>query len=348
MTGKKNVLGSYGVVLGFVAIGATACTAVKSQAPQPLASATPAFISGILPEGLIEASGVIPLEGLPNDEVLIVGDKDLAGGSIENATECFNTGNFTGHFHQLSAELKNSIAVNDMEDVAWDKKGKTAFVLVSGSKNSSDERKAKREKLLQLTSDAGTGQFTGKEVPAFKDQIVTAFPELKPSVESDSGAGGDQGTFNMEGLAFVPGANLQSDKLLFGFRSPTHGNDAIVITAKNPHQIFDTNAKAQFEKTPHHLDLHGQGIRGLCYDEERKGCWIVSGESANAEAVAHEGWKLWFWDMKMPPVEKTIEKGGLKNAEAVCRMSLRGKPGLLLLEDAGENQCHYLLVPMPQ
>lgn len=358
MGNRKNILSSYAVVSGLMVGSALAIICVASCAQQQAAPLAPtaatgaktdaSSISGTIPGELTEASGVAPLLGLPDDQVLLVGDKDLIVTRVDKATDCFNSGNFAGHIRSLEDDLKDSLKVNDMEDVAWDEKTRTAFVLVSGSKNSDNERKPKREKFAQLTYDEKAGKFTGKEVPAFKDEIVKAFPELKPSMDSDSKVGGDNGTFNMEGTAFVSG------KLLFGFRSPTHESDAIVVTLDNPHEIFDKGAKPQFEKTAQYLDLKGQGIRGLYYDEERKGCWLLSGDSANSDAVAREGWKLWFWDMKSAPIEKSVPRGELKNAEGVCRMTFKGKPGLLFIEDAGKDKddkpllCHYLLTALPQ
>ncbi|RYX81072.1 DUF3616 domain-containing protein [bacterium] len=351
MKSQKSIWNARWAALGVVAVGATACSAVKPEGTTPVADAQATFITGTLPDALIEASGVTPLTGLPNDEVLIVGDKDLAGVQVDGATDCFNTGKFEGHVRPIEDDLKDSIDVNDMEDVAWDKARHAAFVVVSGSKNSDNESKPKREKFARLTFDEATEKFSGKEVPKFKDKIVKAFPELKPSVESKSSVGGDSGTFNMEGAAFVPGEN---GKLLLGFRSPTHDNSAIVITITNPHEIFDKGAEAKFEAKPQYLDLKGQGIRGFCYDEGSKGCWIVSGDSANADDVPAETWKLWFWDMKSAPVEKTVEKGTLKNAEGVCLMPFQGKPGLLFIEDAGKDDqknplpCHYILTAIPR
>jgi hypothetical protein len=154
--------------------------------------------------------------------------------------------------------------------------------------------------------------------------------------------------------------------LLFGFRSPTHPRnadnptepgDALVVTLTNPHQVFDTGAEPIFEKAPRTFDFHGQGIRGMFYDAQSKGCWIVAGRSANTKDADTQGWSLWFWNLKDAPIEKTIAHGDLKNAEGVCRMNFQGKPGLLIVEDAGKVEkdgqehplpCHYVLIPIPQ
>ncbi len=320
---------------------------------------------GMIPDELKQASGVTPLEGLDDDVVLLIGDKDLFVAQIRQSTNRFNTVEFMESVKSLEAELQGSIDVNDMEDIAWDKERRMAFVVVSGSKNSANEIKKKREKLVRLVFDEmgqvqpkGQNGQGSKDIPAFKSAIVAAFPELAPSVQSHVNNGGVGGTFNIEGTTLLP-----DGRLLLGFRSPLHfrdpnntgyAGDAIVIALTNPHAIFDEDKPPKFEKEALYLPLDGQGIRGMFYDAERGGCWIVSGASANAVVVNAETWKLWFWDLKSPPVAKPLDTGGLKNAEGLCRMNVGDEAGLLFIEDAGKDEndqslpCRYLLVPLPQ
>lgn len=381
MNNKKQGLNVRLIGLSLAAVGTAALLFANSQGPAQVEQTPPRIISGVLPSELTtppriiygvlpselnEASGVTPLVGLVNDQFMFIGDANLSENPlsiaiIEDATKSFNDGDFTGHIKNIGAGLQSSLKVNDIEDVAWDEKTKTAFVLVSGSKNSDNEPNKKREKLVKLTFDVQKNQWTGKTVDDFKNKIADAFPQLlKPSIEINSGDGGIKGTFNMEGLAYLP-----DGRLLFGFRSPTHPKDpahpadpgdAIVITLKNPHAIGDKNFVPIFEEKPQYLKLDGQGIRGFFYDDELKGCWIVSGESANSKAADVETWNLWFWNMKEPPVKRTINRDELKlkNAEGVCRMNFYGQPGLLLLEDAGKDAtknpfpCRYALIPLPR
>jgi hypothetical protein len=51
------------------------------------------------------------------------------------------------------------------------------------------------------------------------------------------------------------------------------------------------------------FDLHGMGIRGMCYDEKEHGYWIIAGIASDPDEPDNHlpnDWALWFWDFQSP------------------------------------------------
>lgn len=173
-------------------------------------------------------------------------------------------------------------------------------------------------------------------------------------------SGGQTGTLNIEGLAFDP----RTGSLLIGLRSPTqmqNGNAcAVVFTLKNPHELFrkDKPAAPESDSNLSYLDLGGLGIRGMTYDDERKGYWIVSGRSDDPKPASNPQpvpSSLWFWESGVPnkpPRKAQTDSFGLLNLEGVCLLKIDGKQGLLLISDDGDgtenNVSRYLWIPVPE
>jgi hypothetical protein len=87
----------------------------------------------------------------------------------------------------------------------------------------------------------------------------------------------------------------------------------------------------------------------MFYDPDEKGFWILAGLSPDPdETPAGAKPSLWLWrdDGTLEPRKLPAEAQAFASAETVTRVSLGGRPHLLLVEDAAEAS-GYLLFPVP-
>jgi hypothetical protein len=308
---------------------------------------------------LSEVSGAV---NIGDDRLLLIADEGYQVRLVSNARAAFETGIFKDRMKPLSPTTnggkESKELMDDIEDIAWDPARGAAFAITSHSRSKKQDnvddprgQKPQRHKLARLMlKDDGT--VDAKEVGVLEDAL-RGIPLVSEAMKRSHQVGGEQGTFNIEGLAFEP----LRGRLLIGLRSPTrldHGKQAaVVLTLRNPHALFDSKDKAVVDSEPILLDLEGSGIRGLTWDAERQGIWIVAGRSADPDQPTdHILSSVWFWD---PNHAGRLRKAPLdlrqmENLESVCVLDRNGKHGLLLISDDGgdSKESRYLWVPSPE
>jgi hypothetical protein len=215
----------------------------------------------------------------------------------------------------------------DLEDVAWDR-GSNVFLVTSHSRNKDGEVKPKRSAIVRLPLES----FKPASLPAL--QFPAEFEESRKLTPAKAG-------FNVEGAAWSPEGHL-----LLGLRSPTEAKkEAILLEIENP---CSDPLKA---KVAAHLQLNGNGIRGMFYDADAKGLWLLAGVSPDLPDGVVKEWTLWFRqdDGSLKPITLPKEASTLTNAESVTRVSggAKSAPHLLVVED-GPTVSHYVLFPVPQ
>ena len=77
---------------------------------------------------------------------------------------------------------------------------------------------------------------------------------------------------NIEGMAFDP----VKKRLVLGFRDPEFNNMALVAFISNPKDVFERNAKPEFDEVAV-IDIDGGGIRSLNYDPVLK-TYVIANE----------------------------------------------------------------------
>jgi hypothetical protein len=311
---------------------------------------------------LPESSGAV---NIGNDRLMVIADEGYDVRIVSNAGATFKAGDAKSFESNMKPAVANVTLrddkkrVNDLEDVAWDDKRQAAFIVTSHSLNTSQEEKPNRYKLARLAFENGKMEASNLEVDTLKEALRKSFPFIVEAMKRPHEAGGNAGTFNIEGLAFDPRTGF----LHIGLRSPTQAANnnacAIVLTLKNPHEIFDKGKPAppEFDTRLNCLNLGGLGIRGMTYDDERKGYWIVAGRSDDPDIKTNPKpvpSSLWFWDSTkpdQPPQKAPIDTFGLVNIEAVSLLKIDGKQGLLLISDDGDEKenalSRYLWIPVP-
>jgi hypothetical protein len=309
---------------------------------------------------LSEVSGAV---NIGDDRVLLVGDEGYQVQVVSRADATFKAGDaksFAANMKPSSPKTDGrKELVDDLEDAAWDRKRQAAFVITSHSRSKQQDNvtdpkadKPLRHKIARIFLKAGVADST-LEIDVL-EEALKKFPFVVEAMKQPHQNGGNTGTFNIEGLAF----DEKSDSLLIALRSPTQAckdkSCAVVLTLKNPHEVFDNqSALPKFDPQPRLLDLGGQGIRGMTYDAQKTGVWIIAGRSADPDTPTDEVLPtLWFWNTTQPdtPPRKaktdSLKLAGL-NLESVCLLNRDGKPGLLLISDDGKNKpSRYLWTPI--
>lgn len=308
---------------------------------------------------LSEVSGAV---NIGNDRVMLIADEGYQVQVVSNAAATFKAGDRNGFINNMKPPSPSmdggKEVLDDIEDAAWDGKRQAAFVITSHSRSKKQDDvadpkadKPQRHKLARIVLKAGNTD-SPREIDVL-EEALKKFPFVSKAMKEPHQNGGNTGTFNIEGLAF----DENSGSLLIGLRSPTRvpkgKSCAVVLTLKNPHELFDkTSAVPKFDSQPKYLDLGGMGIRGMTYDAKKKACWIVAGRSDDPDTPTDDVLSsLWFWDPTKTDKPKRAKSdaltlGGL-NLEGVCVLSRDGKPGLLLISDDGgeDKQSRYLWTP---
>jgi hypothetical protein len=343
-----------------------------NQAPEALArmqtSPSPEVTARIQTIPGSEISGAVNIGG---DRVMLIADEGYDVKIVSNAAATFKSGDpkdFASNMKPAIADVTvgtdaSKASMDDIEDAAWDNKEQAAFVITSHSRSKKQDDvpdpkgdKPGRHKLARLVFKVENIEPAHPETDVLEEALkMTSF--VREAMKKPHQEGGNTGTFNIEGLAYDP----ITSSLLIGLRSPTQMSNgkacAVVFRLKNPHEVFkkDKPAAPEFDAQVISLDLGGLGIRGMTYDDERKGYWIVAGRSDDPDVEPTTGLifsSLWFWDAakpKEPPLRVQTDSFGLVNIEGVCLLKIDGQQGLLLISDDGKNKpSRYLWIPVPK
>lgn len=220
--------------------------------------------------GKIQIPEVSGVAFLPGDRLLVVADDpfpDDDGHSVfllKNASQHLQAGDIKAT--DLEA-IKIDADPKDLEDVAWDR-GSNLFLVTSQTLNRRGEEKKKRRIIVRLSVD-DNGITVG---PSLALEVPPEFGEAKKRTAAQVG-------LNIEGAAWS-----RDGHLLLGLRAPTStsseersdaesNEDAILLDAGSAgSSSFQASASAK-------LQLNGNGIRGMFYDPDAKGLWILAGLS---------------------------------------------------------------------
>jgi hypothetical protein len=133
--------------------------------------------------------------------------------------------------------------------------------------------------------------------------VGTPYRTLIPDVEQMLGKKLDRalppkkGGISIEGLSARPGGGL-----LIAFRSPLIKGKALVVALRNPDEVIDNGAPAQYDE-PLLLDLDGRGIRSLEYWYARSSYLLIAGPESDGE----EDYALMRWSGPLSTRPETLD-----------------------------------------
>ena len=152
---------------------------------------------------------------------------------------------------------------------------------------------------------------------------------------------------NIEGMAFDP----VKKRLVLGFRDPEFNNMALVAFISNPKDVFERNAKPEFDEVAV-IDIDGGGIRSLNYDPVLK-TYVIANEVKDENGQKFS--QLWTWSGNPTDEPQKISLPNLQhitNVEAVDSITVNGKPQMILMGDEGNASqkitAKYMLVDYSQ
>jgi hypothetical protein len=208
------------------------------------------------------------------------------------------------------------------------------YAITSHSTNKSRKRKKAREQIVRFDYHDGKIDHL-KLYHSLLDQLQSLHPKFKQAL-SDLKYGSRKKQINIEALTW----DKKSNTLLIGFRSPLIDGKAPVVVLENPDGIFDNGEKPRL-KGPILLDLQGHGIRGMSWDQKKKGYWISGGSVGSRK---NESFSLWFWDKEKNRLKKVNNVANLGYAEGLATLP-DGR--ILVVDDDGSITTHgagYTLV----
>lgn len=249
----------------------------------------------------------------------------------------------------LSGRLDGQIDVDDLQDAAWDGAG-YLYVAASHARTPDGDAPENHYRLARLHFDAAGKLLDARHSEGLLLAIQNNLPFLADAMRRTPARAG----LNVGGLAWDAGKG----ELVVGLRAPTvtesrprsHGGqeDAVVLRIHDPAALFTSPPQPAQLADVVKIDLHGEGIHGMCYDPERKGFWLVSGLSVAPGHPVTAPWALWFWDGVRSVREARLPSGlDMTHPSAVARGEVAGKPQLLLVED-GPTTSRFALFPVPE
>ena len=276
--------------------------------------AAPADQSGalhVIPGGPFEASGVVVPPG--GKGLLFVDDArsnmvlwmDLAAdGSLASRPEAIRLG----------------VSVADPEGLTTDGR----YVYVVGSQSQGKGRVGVGLARFRFDPDRKTAEGV-ETIDELVSLLEAAVPGLRPAQKKKS-------SLNIEGLAW----DAKRGRLLLGLRAPLDGGRAMVVPLKlvdagGP--LVKANLRAE---APIHVDLGGDGIRGMEADAAG-GYWIIAGGVTGNPHPA----RLVRWDGEGSVVRVVSTFPPNLKPEGVTRVIVGGRPFTLVICDTSQ----YLLLP---
>ena len=243
-----------------------------------------------------------------------------------------------------SKNVPDAETVKDIEDAAVSPQG-DIFLISSHSRSKKNKLPVERQRFVRLRIDRDSGDIESAAVISSAG-ILTKLPgELARSTRRRPGQknllGGYNPGFNIEGLAWAPGCDV-----LVGLRSPTLDKEAVVLRLADANGVFDNPTKSAVLTMETLLDLNGLGIRGMSYDGERGGYWIIAGlshDSDEPKASGENGWSVWFWNGGTATAERTLQMK-LRKTDLPPRTALNNPEAVTLLKKTSEEAARYLVL----
>jgi hypothetical protein len=224
----------------------------------------------------------------------------------------------------MSKEIKHMFKkeINDIEALAYNGKNHI-YAITSFTTNKEHQHNKAREHLIRFNYQ--NGELS--DLVMF-DGLLEGLKELHPKLKKaiDKKDISRKKEINIEGLAY----DRAKKELLIGFRSPTIKKEAILITLKNPAKIFDEDEKPALSMKL--LDLEAHAIRGISYDLQKGGFWIIAGDVGKRK----EPFKLWYFDSDSLKLAKNHDIKDLGFAEGVTDIGDK----LFIVRDDGNKMLH--------
>ena len=289
--------------------------------------------------GVFEPSAV---QQLPDGKLLIAEDEpnhafsiisiDKTGRFVED--EALDTRVITGFKRRLS----------DLEALARDDEG-FIYALTSHSRTRKGNRSPDREHLMRFKIQ--DGNVLGLTSYDNLTQVLETDHKLHDLIRERTKAEVSFEEINIEGMAFDP----MKKRLVLGFRDPEFNNMALVAFISNPKDVFERNAKPEFDEVAV-IDIDGGGIRSLNYDPVLK-TYVIANEVKDENGQKFS--QLWTWSGNPTDEPQKISLPNLQhitNVEAVDSITVNGKPQMILMGDEGNASqkitAKYMLVDYSQ
>ena len=289
--------------------------------------------------GVFEPSAV---QQLPDGKLLIAEDEpnhafsiisiDKTGRFVED--EALDTRVITGFKRRLS----------DLEALACDDEG-FIYALTSHSRTRKGNRSPDREHLMRFKIQ--DGNVLGLTSYDNLTQVLETDHKLHDLIRERTKAEVSFEEINIEGMAFDP----VKKRLVLGFRDPEFNNMALVAFISNPKDVFERNAKPEFDEVAV-IDIDGGGIRSLNYDPVLK-TYVIANEVKDENGQKFS--QLWTWSGNPTDEPQKISLPNLQhitNVEAVDSITVNGKPQMILMGDEGNASqkitAKYMLVDYSQ
>lgn len=289
--------------------------------------------------GVFEPSAV---QQLPDGNLLIAEDEpnhafsiisiDKTGRFVED--EALDTRVITGFKRRLS----------DLEALARDDEG-FIYAMTSHSRTRKGNRSPDREHLMRFKIQ--DGNVLGLTSYDNLTQVLETDHKLHDLIRERTKAEVSFDEINIEGMAFDP----VKKRLVLGFRDPEFNNMALVAFISNPKDVFERNAKPEFDEVAV-IDIDGGGIRSLNYDPVLK-TYVIANEVKDENGQKFS--QLWTWSGNSTDEPQKISLPNLQhitNVEAVDSITVNGKPQMILMGDEGNASqkitAKYMLVDYSQ
>lgn len=172
----------------------------------------------------VEASGILYLTDIKS--YLVISD------DTDNKEPALFLMDVMGHIRMKL--LINGIGmINDMEAISGDGRGRI-YVLASQSFNKKGKQARARQLLVRVRRN-DMSFYLDKSVILF-DLLLAAANETGASEWADFvGRAAREKTVDIEGMTWL------NDTLLFGFKNPKMGNDAVILAVAEPDSLFEQN-----------------------------------------------------------------------------------------------------------
>lgn len=273
-------------------------------------------------DGVYEPSAV---EQLPDGRLLIAEDEpnhafsiitiDKTGKFVED--EALDTRIITGFKRRLS----------DLEALASDDEG-FIYALTSHSRTRKGNRSPDREHIMRFKIQEGN--VLGLTSYDNLTQVLETDHKLHDLIRERTKAEVSFEEINIEGMTFDP----VKKRLVLGFRDPEFNNMALVAFIANPKDVFERNAKPEFDEVAV-IDIDGGGIRSINYDPVLK-TYVIANEVKDESGQKFS--QLWTWSGNPTDEPQKISLPNLQhitNVEAVDSITVNGKPQMILMGDEG-------------
>ena len=285
--------------------------------------------------GVFEPSAV---QQLPDGKLLIAEDEPNHAFSIISIDK-------TGRFVEDEAlDTRVITGFKRLEALARDDEG-FIYAMTSHSRTRKGNRSPDREHLMRFKIQ--DGNVLGLTSYDNLTQVLETDHKLHDLIRERTKAEVSFEEINIEGMAFDP----VKKRLVLGFRDPEFNNMALVAFISNPKDVFERNAKPEFDEVAV-IDIDGGGIRSLNYDPVLK-TYVIANEVKDENGQKFS--QLWTWSGNPTDEPQKISLPNLQhitNVEAVDSITVNGKPQMILMGDEGNASqkitAKYMLVDYSQ